>query len=199
MYLNRGAEFQRQGELEQALEHYRKALAICLKTKAGPEHPHVGAAYNNLGSVFSAQGGQLYWDEGKHEEGRAMYGRALEHYRKALAARLKAHGPEHRSVGDTYDSMGEAFRYQGDYGQALEHYRKALAISEKALGPEHPDTLSTVFNMGCLHGDLGNLALAQHFFARAAQGRAKSLGPTHPKTLQAQQYLARCDEQKKKS
>jgi len=55
-----------------------------------------------------------------------------------------------------------------------------------------------VFNMGCLHGDLGNLALAQRFFARAAQGRAKSLGPTHPKTLQAQQYLGRCDEQKKR-
>eukprot|EP01045_Picozoa_sp_COSAG04_P000756 COSAG04_NODE_20_length_39202_cov_9.993530_26_plen_394_part_00 len=168
--MNMGTVFDLQGNHERALGHYRKALAIQLK-ELGPEHPQVGATYNNMAVVFYKQG---------------EYDRALEFYRKALTISLKALGPEHPSVGDTYGNLAVVFKNQGDLDQALEHYRKALATQEKALGPEHPDTLNTVACMGDLARDSGDLAAAKALLVRAAEGFAKSLGPAHPQTMQAQ-------------
>ena len=47
---NMGLVFGRQGDLDRAMEHYRKALAIRLKA-LGPD-PDVGATYSNMANVF---------------------------------------------------------------------------------------------------------------------------------------------------
>ena len=47
---NMGLVFGRQGDLDRAMEHYRKALAIRLKALA-PD-PDAGATYSNMANVF---------------------------------------------------------------------------------------------------------------------------------------------------
>ena len=61
---------------------------------------------NNMAIVFHAQGD---------------YDQALEHHRKSLAIKLKALGPEHPDVGNTYNNMAGVFDEQDDLDQALEH------------------------------------------------------------------------------
>jgi hypothetical protein len=46
----------------------------------GPDHPGVGASYNNLGVVYVSQG---------------QYDKAIEYYEKDFVIRLKALGPDH--------------------------------------------------------------------------------------------------------
>lgn len=43
-----------QGEYDQALDYYRKALAI-LKQEFGEDHPNVALCYNNMGEVYRVQ------------------------------------------------------------------------------------------------------------------------------------------------
>ena len=84
-------------------------------------------------------------------------GQALEHYRKALAIRLKAHGPEHPSVGNTYNNMANVLETQGKLPEAMEMYEKALRIEVKALGTEeHASVGDTKYNMALLSEEQGD-------------------------------------------
>ena len=51
---NIGFVYEGKGEYDNALEHYRKSLAIRLN-QLGPGHPHVAISYNNIGAVHDAR------------------------------------------------------------------------------------------------------------------------------------------------
>ena len=115
----------------------------------------------------------------------------MEHYRKALAIREKALGPEHPSVGNTYTNMVSVFKRQGDLDQARQHQGKALAIQEKALGPRHPEVGRTCGNLCLAYWRQGKreeavamhrkLAATQLSVERYASGVAYDAGaPTRP-------------------
>ena len=74
-----GGAFQKQGDLDRAMEHYHKALAIYEKA-LGPEHP------NTLGTVFNM--GALRFDSGDKAAAKALFARAAEGY-------AKCYGPAH--------------------------------------------------------------------------------------------------------
>ena len=82
------------------------------------------------------------------------YAKAEPLYRRALAIREKALGPEHPDTADSLNNLAGFTRTMGDYAKAEPLYQRALAISEKALGPEHPDTATSLNNLArALQGD----------------------------------------------
>ena len=55
LYNTSGYGFSYSGSYSEALEYYKKALAICEK-KLGKEHPDTATTYNNIASVYQNQG-----------------------------------------------------------------------------------------------------------------------------------------------
>jgi tetratricopeptide (TPR) repeat protein len=88
--------------------------------------------------------GGLYYSQGKLDEAEEMY-------RRALAGREKALGPDHTSTLNTVHNLGALYVDQGKLDKAEEMFQRALAGREKALGPDHTSTLETVNNLGALY------------------------------------------------
>ncbi len=89
-------------------------------------------SFDKLGGVRYAQG---------------KYAEAEPLYKRSLAIREKALGPEHPDVGQGLNNLAELYRTQGKYAEAAPLHKRALAIREKALGPEHPDVGQSLNNL----------------------------------------------------
>ncbi|EGY18632.1 pfs protein [Verticillium dahliae VdLs.17] len=103
---------------------------------------------NSLGTLYADQGpstdrtdtlgtvnnrGLLYKNQGKLAEAAGMY-------RRALAGREKALGPNHTDTLRTVNNLGILYANQGKLAEAEEMFQRALAGYENALGPDHPTT-----------------------------------------------------------
>ena len=91
----------------------------------------------------------------QNELGRALYyaglyDKALEHYQKSLAIKLKQLGPEHPLVAASYNNMAYVYKAKKDLAKAKEHWEKAYAICLKKLGPNHPYTKDTKAELDAL-------------------------------------------------
>ena len=60
-------------------------------------------------------------------------------FKRSLAIREKALGPDHPDVAQSLNNLAELYQAQGRYADAEPLYKRSLAIREKALGPDHPD------------------------------------------------------------
>ncbi|KAK7402473.1 hypothetical protein QQX98_011774 [Neonectria punicea] len=120
--------------------------------------------------------GILYRDQGKLGEAKAMYGRALEGYEKAL-------GRDHTSTLETVNRLGLVYRDQGKLGEAEAMLDRALEGREKALGCDHTSTLETVNNLGLVYWNQGKLGEAKAMYGRALEGWEKALGCDYMLTL----------------
>ena len=116
---------------------------------------------------------ELYRDQGRYAEAEPLY-------KRALAIREKALGPDHPDVGTSLNNLAELYRAQGRYAEAEPLYKRALAIREKALGPDHPDVGTALNNLAELYRAQGRYAEAEPLFKRALAIREKALGPDHP-------------------
>ena len=76
--------------------------------------------------------------------------KALEHYQKSLAIRLKQLGPEHPYVATSYNNMAYVYKAKKDLAKAKEYWEKTYAIRLKKLGPNHPDTKDTKAELDAL-------------------------------------------------
>ena len=134
-----GATLKAQGKMEEAIEAYKKALAI---------KPDYADAYNNMGNALQDQGkldeaievykkalaikpdyadaynnmGNALQDQGKLDE-------AIEVYKKALAIK-----PDY---AEAYNNMGNALQDQGKLVEAIEVYKKALAFKPDYAEAHH--------------------------------------------------------------
>ncbi len=59
-------------------------------------------------------------------------------YKRSLAAREKALGPDHPYVALSLTNLAELYARQGRLAEAAPLYERALQIRETALGPNHP-------------------------------------------------------------
>ena len=59
-------------------------------------------------------------------------------FKRALAIRETALGPDHPAVATTLNNLAAVYQAQGQYAQAETLYTRALAINETGLGPDHP-------------------------------------------------------------
>ena len=178
----------------------RRALAGREKA-LGPDHPDTLASVNNLAALLPGEGGPrgrraaLPAGPGRAGEGprpgppghpherqqpgrrcyeaKGDYAAAEPLYRRALAGREKALGPDHPDTLTSVNNLAVLLQAKGDYAAAEPLYRRALAGREKALGPDHPDTLRSVDNLAELYFDDERYADAVPLLERAARGYAK--------------------------
>jgi CHAT domain-containing protein/tetratricopeptide (TPR) repeat protein len=119
-----------------------------------------------------ARGTELY-KAGKYAEARP-------HFRRALAIREKALGPDHPDVATSLNNLAMLLQAKGDYAGAEPLYRRTLAVREKALGPDHPDVAQSLNNLAELLQAKGDYAGAEPLLRRALTIREKALGSDHP-------------------
>jgi tetratricopeptide (TPR) repeat protein len=148
------------GEIKQALEPARQALAIRKKV-LGEQHPDTALSLNNLGTLLRAQGD---------------YVAARPYYEQALAIRRKVLGEQHADTAHSLNSLGVLIQDQGDYAAARPYYEQALAVRKKLLGEQHPDTARSLNSLGFLLSAQGDYAAARPYYEQALAIRKKVLG-----------------------
>ena len=84
-YNNIGSVYYKQGDHNEALQYFYKALEIDEKA-LGKEHPNTATDYNQIGVACYYQGD---------------YQKALEYFEKAYSIRMKALGPKHPDTKKT--------------------------------------------------------------------------------------------------
>ena len=155
------------GDYIQALEYYKKALAIDEKVY-GKDHPETATSYNNIGLVYNTLGEPA---------------QALEYHNKALAIKEKVYVKDHPETATSYNNIGSVYDELGDYQRALEYYNKALAIREKVYGKDHPDTAISYNNIGYIYYELSNYTQALEYYNKALATFEKVYGEDHPDTV----------------
>ena len=132
----------------------------------GERHSSTAQTYNNMGSVFRAQG--------KDAE-------ALEYCGKSLAIRREVLGERHPppSRPTTTWAMSSA------HAEALECYQKSLAIRREVTGRAILSFGNTCNNMAALHHNQGDSDRARELFAAAHAAYLASYGPDHSRTRYA--------------
>ncbi|CAF1475081.1 unnamed protein product [Adineta steineri] len=194
-----------QGQYQEALSFYEKALAI-RELSLPSNHPDLGGSYNNIGLVYGGMG-----DYPKsllsHEKALAIqqqslpsnhpdlvksynnigliyynmgdYSKALSSFEKALAFQQQSLPSKHPDLGGSYYNIGNAYRNMRDYSKALSYYGKALAIREQSLPSNHPDLGSSYNNIGVVYENMGNFSKAHSFYERAVKNGQQSLPSNH--------------------
>jgi len=106
----------------------------------------VGAALLQIAACGSAQTwegvneqAKTALQEGRHEDARRLFGRALE-----LAESAGEPGPQ---LVAALNNMGLFHQSRGEIGEALPYYRRALEIRETLLGPDNPELAADYDNM----------------------------------------------------
>jgi tetratricopeptide (TPR) repeat protein len=101
-------------------------------------------------------------------------------FKRALAIREKALGPDHRWVATSLNNLAELYRAQGRYAEAEPLHKRALSIRTKMLGPDHPYVAVSLGNLASLYKDQGRYAEAEQRFQRALAIFEKARGPDDP-------------------
>ncbi|HTS35031.1 MAG TPA: protein kinase [Candidatus Solibacter sp.] len=116
------------GELEKAAHTYQERIA---------NYPRDGKGYNNLGTVYAAQG---RWEK------------ALEAYNEALSLEMDDVAP--------YDNLANNL-------QALQRFEEARQIIQRALARKLDDVIlhDTLYTLAFLQGDSSGMAEEQQWFA----------------------------------
>jgi tetratricopeptide (TPR) repeat protein len=145
-YLQLGRVAQARGDYGQALDWYRKSLAINEKlgNRAG-----IASSYHQLGRVA---------------EDRADYDQALDWYRKSLA--INEELGNRAGMASSYHHLGIVAQQHGDYDKALDWYRKSLAIE---------DELGNRAGMASSYHQLGRVAEERGDYDQALDWYRKSL------------------------
>ena len=87
-----------------------------------------------LAASFSDEA-RLYYQKGEYAEAERLY-------RRSLAIREKALGPDHPDVATNLDNLAELYQAQGKYAEAEPLLQRSLAIRKgatKRLGAKPPD------------------------------------------------------------
>ena len=145
-YNNLGVTRLREGQVGEAIAHFREALKI---------RPNYADAHNNLGNALLQQGqvsesiphfrraieiehnnADAFSNMGNALQSKGRLAEAIIYYRKALETKP--------NKADTHSNLGNAFLLSGNIDAAIAHFKKALEIN-----PDYADS----------HNNLGNAFL----------------------------------------
>lgn len=149
-------------DYEKAIGNYHKAVETW-KLAFGEEHPNIASAYYSLATAYGNSGndanlylekaleirlkvfggnhvdvGQIYFVLGISYDRKGKYGKAIEHFDKALL--IFASKPS--KVPWLYYYMGECFYKMGDEAKGREYLEKAVSLSLEEFGESHSLTKS---------------------------------------------------------
>ena len=98
------------------------------------------------------------------------YRHALSEYRRTLADRERALGPDHLDTIATRAALGSACHAAGRMAAAIRFYEETRADYERVLGADHQDTLASCVNLAQAYQEAGRvtdaLALLRDALAR---------------------------------
>jgi tetratricopeptide (TPR) repeat protein len=145
--LNEGNELYKNDQDEQAIEAYKKAVAL---------DPNNGEAHFRLGLAYSATG--------KKEEAEESFKKSVEVYEKYLRTNQKD--------AQAYYIMGQALtrlgNYQEDRGKAPKVYLEAVAAFKKAVALE-PENADMYYELGVAYNHLFQYQEAVKAFEKATE------------------------------
>jgi tetratricopeptide (TPR) repeat protein len=98
-------------------------------------------------------------------------------YKRALAIREKALGPEHLDVAQSLHDLARLQQGNKYFKKAETLYKRALAIREKALGPEHPDVAQSLHDLASLYQSTKRSKKAEPLYESAIAIGEKAPGP----------------------
>jgi CHAT domain-containing protein len=101
-------------------------------------------------------------------------------YKRSLAIKEKAFGPDHPDVALSLNNLAQLYHAQGRYTDAEPMYKRSLTIREKTLGADHPDVAASLNNLAELYRTQGRYADAESRYKRSLAIKEKALGPDHP-------------------
>ncbi len=182
---NLGVIFYRRGEIEKAIEAYRKAITL---------NPNYAEAYNNLGIIHQEMGNM----EGAME----CYQKAIEinpQYEKGwnnlgllhfLKGDLKKAEDSFQKILmmnpshlESYLHLGMVWKREGQWEKAIESFKKALS-----LNPLHGETH---YHLGLLYEEMGRVELALHHYQNFIHLSAS----TYPElSLKVRRHLSRMNQ-----
>lgn len=162
-YYNLGIFFQEQGEGDEAILNYKKAVTV---------DPNYTEAYYNLGVILHEHGqfdeatecyqktlqlnpdhlkaniniGNIFRQTGNSD-------RAIDYYRKALDL-----NPDH---ADIHNNLGAVYQDKGSPDQAIPYFQKALEL--------HADFAEACNNLGSALKETGQFEKAREYFQKAIQ------------------------------
>lgn len=201
--IDTGAIHARLGQDAEALQLYRRALALQRKLLA-PGSAALGDALQRLSLLVSdlnrnrealplqeqavAIAEQLHGKDhplvaeritnlGYLHEGLGDYARAVPLYERALAITKAAHGPEHPSVAVALNHLARSYRIAGRFADALPLARWSLGIAELAHGPDAEETGTALARLATIHLELAQTAEALALFQRALAIAESTEGP----------------------
>lgn len=116
-----------------------------------------------------------------HQQGKEAEAEPL--YKRALAIREKALGPNHPDLASLLNNLALIYQAGQRYGEAESLYKRALAIREKALGANHPDVARSLVNLADLHAVQARHREAEALYRRALAIRERSLSRDHPELV----------------
>lgn len=99
--------------------------------------------------------GNISRDQGKYEEAKPLY-------QRALSIREQQLGPEHPETAEIVHCLAQFWEMQGNLEEARICYSRALAIREQALGTQHPKTAETRSRLIALLHAVGQPEEATH-------------------------------------
>jgi tetratricopeptide (TPR) repeat protein/tRNA A-37 threonylcarbamoyl transferase component Bud32 len=152
-----------QGEIEQALVHYQRALSLLQRTR-DPSHPDIGRMYLSLGELAS--------QDGRHTDARAFLESAVANFEAAL-------GPEHPLLGYTLGSLGYVAAWQGDFAFGRAQLERSISIIEASVGREHYYYADAQEKLGALAFFAKDYADAGEHYELARASLERQMGPTH--------------------
>lgn len=182
---NLGVMFYRRGEIEKAIEAYRKSIRL---------NPNYEEAYNNLGIIYQEMGNiegalECYQKaieiNPQYEKGWTNLGllyilkgdlkKAEESFQKILIM-----NPSHL---ESYMHLGMVWKREGQWQKAIESYKKALS-----LNPLHGETH---YHLGLLYEEMGRMDLALPHYQRFIHLSAS----TYPElALKVKRHLSRMNQ-----
>lgn len=163
--------YQRSGQLEPALDCFRRCAAAQSALHGSDDHASVAAALHSAAAVLHAQG--------RTDE-------ALEELQRSLAIH-RAVGSDHVLVAAALESLGRLFQAEGRLGEALEMHRACYGVEVEALGGEDHDAVADALGrVGGVLQEQGELEQALAVLERCHAIRLKVHGARdHPKVAQA--------------
>lgn len=165
-YSNIASVYKEQGDIDNALNFYFKALAIC-KQMDGERSNEIIEIYNNIAMV--------YQDMGRVDE-------ALEIYCKVIKINNEMIKENNPNMASTYSNMASIYRQKKEYDKALNLYHKVLIILEEMYKEGHPSIAATYSNIAFVYRELKRYAEALEYNYQALIINEKILGSEHPNT-----------------
>ena len=162
-YLSRGNAYKEQGNIQQAISDFNKAIEI---------DPNYVDAYNNRGNVYCQQGNftQAISDFNKAIEINPNFGEAYNNrgnvyyqqgnFTQAISDLSRAIGIN-PNFGETYNKRGNAYYQQGNFTQAISDLSRAIGIN--------PNFKEAYNNRGNAHKEQGKFTQAIADFNKAIE------------------------------